>query len=64
MSDWPATNNKKVLRRMLSDRDRMITRFTTSFKSDWLINYFGQKVPKWDEERRLIREKIKGLRDE
>jgi len=58
---FPATNNKKVLRRMLRDRDRILCDWDAG--NDTIRRYLsGLKQPDYlrlDNERRLIRLKLK-----
>jgi len=69
VSTFPNTNSKKVLRKMLSDRDRRLSLWDRAnpnmqrILQRMLKHKCLKEYEQWDAERKLIREKLKGLRN-
>ena len=61
VSTFPKTNNIKTLRRMLSDRDRKLQSWDRLWKKYGNLSLRYDEHMRNDNERRLIREKIKRL---
>lgn len=61
-SAWPKTNSKATLRRMLRDRDRILSRWDKmAGDKARRFHIYGMDMARVDDERRAIRCKLKSL---
>lgn len=62
-STFPATNNRKTLKRMLRSRDKILSQWDRMDRPKrWHI--YGMSLQKIDNERKLIRAKLKSFNKE